>query len=194
MTGDVNASNAARSTQAGVSLVEVLTVVAVVGILAALALPSFQEQFSRSRMRSAGEQLRADLNLARSEAVKRDRNVVMSFKLNPDTSWCYGMHLLTACDCAVTDVTNTNYCFLDRDAGNVPVAAVVTSTDFRNITFDAVPFGGQLTFSSVRPSLAASSATLISTDSDARIRLVVSGLGRVRFCSPSSSLSGYPAC
>lgn len=182
----------ARST--GVSLVEVIVVVSVIGILASLAFPSFLQMFARSRLKATAEQVRADLNLARSEALKRNQTIIMSFTVNSDSSWCYGLKATIACDCTVTDTSASNFCQLDRDAGGAGIPTAVSSTSYPGITFSGSPFGGSLSFSPVRPSLTASSATLASTNVSGTIRVVASGLGRVRFCSPSGGFGGYPTC
>ena len=186
--------NSAKARSTGISLVEVVVVVSIIGILAALAFPSFTEMFGRSRLRSSAEQIRADLNLARSEALKRNKTIVIAFKVNADSTWCYGLKALVACDCTVTDTSASNFCQLDSDAGGAGIATTVSSDSYRGITFSGTPFGGNLFFSSVRPTLTASSATLASNNTGASIRVVASGLGRVRFCSPDGSLSGYPSC
>lgn len=62
----------------GFSLVELLTVVAVVAILAAVAIPSFNQIISSQRIRNASFELFATLMFARSEAVKRNGDVTIT--------------------------------------------------------------------------------------------------------------------
>lgn len=61
----------------GFSLVEVLVVVALLGILAGLAAPSFSNLFQRYRTDAVREDLVASLQLARVEAVRQGQSVVM---------------------------------------------------------------------------------------------------------------------
>ena len=195
MSGEARAIGSSTKSQSGVSMVEVLVVLAVVGILASIALPSYSKQFARSRLRATAEQIRSDVNLARSESLKRNVPIVMSFTVNADSSWCYGLTLLANCSCTVTDVANASYCFLDRDASNAVISSTVSSTNYRDITLPSTPFGdGNITFQPVRPVLESTSVTLASAKADASMRVIASGLGRVRFCSPNASLSGYPSC
>lgn len=58
--------------QLGVTLVELLIVIAIAAILASLAGPSFSDFINRTRQSSAVSQLVSDLNRARSEAIKRN--------------------------------------------------------------------------------------------------------------------------
>lgn len=184
-----------RKTQSGVSMVEVIIVMGIVGVMASLAFPSFSQMFARSRLRATAEQIRADLNVARSEAQKRNQTILMNFTINADNSWCYGLTTSASCNCTVTDAANTSYCFLDRDAGGVAIPSSVSSTNYRGIAFVGTPFTDhKITFNAVRPMLESSSVTLVSSDASARMRIIASGLGRIRFCSPDGSLSGYPSC
>lgn len=61
----------------GFSLVESLSVIAVLGVLAGVAVPSFQSLGGSMRVSSASNELLADLLLARSEAIKRRTRVVV---------------------------------------------------------------------------------------------------------------------
>lgn len=62
----------------GFTLVEVLIVMVIVGILAALAAPSFSQFIKSQRMKSMASDLNSSLTLARSEAIKRNESVTLS--------------------------------------------------------------------------------------------------------------------
>lgn len=64
--------------QRAFTLVEILIVIVIVGILAALAAPSFSELIKSQKIKSMATDLNASLTLARSEAIKRNRDVTMS--------------------------------------------------------------------------------------------------------------------
>jgi prepilin-type N-terminal cleavage/methylation domain-containing protein len=53
----------------GFTLLELLVAVALVGVLAAIAVPSFQRQIERWRLGAAARQLVMDLKVARSRAI-----------------------------------------------------------------------------------------------------------------------------
>ncbi|MDR2155866.1 MAG: GspH/FimT family pseudopilin [Burkholderiaceae bacterium] len=61
----------------GFTIVELMTVVAVLAVLLALAAPSFNAIMERWRVRQTVESLRSSLYYARSEAIRRGGNVVM---------------------------------------------------------------------------------------------------------------------
>jgi len=61
----------------GFTLVELMVTVAVVGILATVAVPSMVGFVNTSRLAGASEELTASLQLAKSEAIRRNRTVTV---------------------------------------------------------------------------------------------------------------------
>lgn len=59
----------------GLTLVELLTVLVMLAILAAIALPKLDDVLAGQRLRAAGTDLMSSLLLARSEAIKRNARV-----------------------------------------------------------------------------------------------------------------------
>src|SRR5512139_2166969 len=74
--------------QGGLTLVEVITVIGIVAILAAAAFPGMTTMLVAQRLRSAGTDLMSSLLIARSEAIKRGSQV----RLAPitGTDWSAG--------------------------------------------------------------------------------------------------------
>lgn len=64
--------------QKGFTLAELLIVVAITGILAALAAPAFSDLIKSQKVKSMATDINVSLMRARSEAVKRNRNVTMT--------------------------------------------------------------------------------------------------------------------
>jgi type IV fimbrial biogenesis protein FimT len=63
--------------QQGFSLIELVTVLAIAGLLASMAAPSFSQLAASLQLTSASNALVSSLYLARSEAIKRNGRVVL---------------------------------------------------------------------------------------------------------------------
>jgi len=74
------ASRGPRSTR-GVTLLEMLVVLAIMGLIAALVLPTFGSGVSTSELRSSARQIAAGLRAARSEAVSQRRETFLVLDL-----------------------------------------------------------------------------------------------------------------
>ena len=61
----------------GVTLIELLIVIAIVAILTTVGVPSFQETIVRSRMAAQSNEFLSALNYARSEAIKQGQSVTL---------------------------------------------------------------------------------------------------------------------
>ncbi len=75
-----------RRTNSGFTLVELLTVVILVGILASLAAPALSGQIARAQTQSTLNALRNDLFYARMSAVRGWHSVEVRFRWNADKS------------------------------------------------------------------------------------------------------------
>lgn len=107
-----------RQRQTGVTIIELMIVVAIAAILATIAAPSFSDLINRTRQTSTMTQLTADLNRARSEAIKRNRRVLVCVRnsagtdCGTGTNWqngwlvCYDENQDGACD--TTTAANPN--------------------------------------------------------------------------------------
>ncbi|HJW50833.1 MAG TPA: GspH/FimT family pseudopilin [Burkholderiaceae bacterium] len=68
----------------GFTLVEMLAVITISAILVALALPSFRSIVRSSQISSTSNDLLASIDLARSEAIRRNVTVSVCRSLNPE--------------------------------------------------------------------------------------------------------------
>jgi type IV fimbrial biogenesis protein FimT len=67
-----------RRFEYGFTLIELMIVLVLVGILLGVGVPSFRSLIADQRLRAVGTDLIVGLNLTRSEAVKRNKRVVLS--------------------------------------------------------------------------------------------------------------------
>jgi type IV fimbrial biogenesis protein FimT len=64
-----------RPAMRGISVIELMVVVTMIGIMLMLAIPGIGNWMSNSRVRTVGEEIQNALRLAQAEAVNRNRQV-----------------------------------------------------------------------------------------------------------------------
>lgn len=108
--------------QAGFGLVEAMMVVAIMGVLSALAVPSFASFIARLRVDAAVQSFSNSVHFARNEALSRNRSVLMCrIAVNPNPS------ALPACDASVQSAAQKSYASNDWASGWVVYTPVSTS-------------------------------------------------------------------
>ncbi len=86
-----------RRTQ-GFTLIEVVVVLAVIGIVLSVAIPNYTSYLARQRLRHVAELLEQDLRRARGLSVDEGRNIYVSFNSGPQ--WCWGVSRTAPCGCS----------------------------------------------------------------------------------------------
>ncbi len=172
----------------GFTLIELVVALAITGILLVMAVPVLNEQIDKRRLMAVVDAIYGDMQYARSEAIRNNQNVQISF--SGGASWCYGMILgATACDCSVV-ASGTGYCALKR----------VDYLDFQKVS---IPASAGISFSSNRTGFDPVRGVALSTGhvimesalgKQAQVNLAL--LGRISVCAPAGvGLTGtYPAC
>jgi type IV fimbrial biogenesis protein FimT len=199
----------------GLTLIELLIVVIVLAVLVALAIPSLADLLERRRLIGAAESVYGQIQFARSEAIKRSRD--MSFVTGgTNGTWCHGVSDRPDCDCSLdADVLEVE---ADEDAGiegndgawacTVVAAAGDASrvlkrrlgTDFPRVTMDmdAADAIQEIRFNFVRgivtTGLTSGTGTVtLNSPRGFQLRVTVNSVGRVTLCSPNGTVGGY-AC
>lgn len=126
--------NGRHSYENGFSLVELIIVIAIIGIAAAIAIPGFINWLPNYRLKAAVQDIYSNIQLAKLTAVQRNRNCVIVF--NQTVAG-------TGFDYVVFVDTDGN---VEFNAGE-PVVAQQLLTAYPGVTFDATQGGGDgLTF------------------------------------------------
>lgn len=110
------------SRRAGFTLVEVIIVVAVIGILSAIAYPAMLQWLPSIRVKAATQQLYSDLQRARSLAIKNNTIVRLTFVVSPGcngaTSYTFTDSNAPASFNPITQTMTNNVCLKDSTFTN----------------------------------------------------------------------------
>lgn len=88
--------------QQGITITEVLVTVAIIGILAAIAIPSYQDYIARERLVGAAQAIYGQAVLARRQAVSN--NDTRYFFVSDDSGdWCAYVSSVSSATCASLD-------------------------------------------------------------------------------------------
>jgi len=172
----------------GVTLIELMVIIALIAISLMIATPSFSGFFAKQKLRGLGGELLFFTKLARAEAAKKSSETYIVFKKSSATSWCVGLSEDNdSCDC-----TSANSCTVDD------IERVVTSTDYADVSFVSNSFpAGKITISPYKGRSASAGTATLSVTADGvtkDLSLKRSIMGRDRVCSPSGNSLRYPSC
>lgn len=175
------------SGQTGLTLIEMMIVVAIIGIFAMIAIPSMRESLERQRIRGAAELIRDQLMVARNEAVKRSTNITVSFV--GGSNWAFGM---STSACAPTGAGCT-LPYPDPGGGApTTVSTVFSSQAFQGVSLAASPTPANVVFDYVRGTATPTTLALDLSVGSYAVRVGINAMGRPTICSPVGTL--YAAC
>lgn len=165
-----------RREQSGITLIELMTVVSIVGILLGIGVPSLSTFIAKNRLLTTGNDLISALSFARSEAIKRGKPVSLCKRRAGESA---------ACDLSGRDWANGWLVFVDSDPLRPTPAEVLR-------VYEALPRGYSLSFSAPRgasftfmasgqpiSNFAGGTFRLCGSDGQGR-NLIVNRAGRVR--------------
>lgn len=194
----------------GITLIEILITILIMGILASLAAPSFMGSFEKRRLVSAAEDLYSHLQLARSEALSgklvattdptypSNSSIYMSFSGSGTTSWAFGINEGSSCVPTVTSNTATGACVLMVDNGDgvnvLADDAVLTRVDgslYEGVSLK-ISNTSSIEFDPVRGTVDGIRKFTLQSPSNDTVLLTQGVLGNVSICS--DDLSEFRGC
>lgn len=166
----------------GFTLVEMVVAVAVIGILIALAMPSFSAWIQNTQIRTGTEAVLNGLQTARAEAVRRNQTV--EFQLDAGTT---GWNIV---------VLTTGEVVQTRAAGEGSTNAVsavqpggATTVSFNGMGWTVANNDGSATISQVDVTSSAMAGPEVRP-----LRVVVTPGGAARMCDPQVAAGDPRAC
>jgi len=170
--------------QAGVTLPELLLVLALAGLLAALSIPSFGSLLADHRLRAAAETIAMDLRRARIDAVRQGRPLFVHFSTGGP--WCYRFAARAGCGCDSPDADCVD---------TLPAGGGERFPGIR-LSLSRFAFGASSTRFDPLRGLARPGRLRLTSSHHTSLELRISPLGRVRICRPAgrNRPRGYPAC
>lgn len=172
----------------GVGLIELMIAIAILGILAALAMPSYNTWIQNTQIRTAAESIQSGIQMARAEAVKQNASV--QFDLRGDNSaWTVCVRPAAPGSCPDPDDATTiqSRNIAEGSSANISVAA----SDGGPYVFS--PLGVMTspapTAANGLVSLDVNNTSLSSADSR-DLRIVIGVGGSAKMCDPVLDVDG----
>jgi type IV fimbrial biogenesis protein FimT len=197
-----------RSTQAGVSLIELAVAVTIMAVLMASGLPSFSNWIQSGKIRTTAESIQNGLQLARAQAVAR--NALVSFHLTSSataacalsssgSNWVVSLDDPTgACDAAASDETAPRLIQMRtaaEGASNVEVDAGSAGTPVTTITFNGMGRVTPLPAAAITIALTNSVGGACAAAGPMRcLNVTVSTAGQIRMCDPALPATDARGC
>ncbi len=196
-----------RQMSRGISVIELMVVVTMIGILLMLAIPGIGNWISNSRVRTVADELQNALRLAQSEAVNRNRQVAfVRTNATParnaapsasGTNWYIQVLPLNATEAGMTDFQNTAYlqggAFSAQSGATVAGPALVCFNSVgRVVNNTATALGANCVAPTTAVDPTDLDVTLPSSNRAMRVELFLGG--RVRLCDVSASSTQPNAC
>ena len=131
----LGAMRTSRAPMAGFTAIELMVTVAIIAILLALAIPSFNDATLSSQLAANANRVSGSATMARSEAIKRNANVIVCMSSNGTScatsgGWEQGWIILSG-----------STVLLQEQAANLGLKLNVVPTTATSLTFDATGVG-----------------------------------------------------
>lgn len=183
--------------QHGLTLVELAVVMTVAAILYTQAAPMFSVWIGNTQTRTAAESIQNGMQLARGEAIRRNRLVQLVFTNGANASWTVGC--TNPVDTGTPNVDDPGDCLpviQARDSGETSAQPQlgVLPIGATTITFDSLGrVVANLDGSDTATQIDIANP-LVGTSDRRTLRLALGAAGSVRMCDPAVSNSDPRGC
>lgn len=161
----------------GFTLLELIIALSIIAISAVISIPLFSTMIKSHRIAGVAENIKLAIDLARTEAIKRNANVYLSF--NTGDNWCYGINVGSSCNCA-----SVGSCSLLTESAPSAQQITLSSSGYS---------GNYVYFEGTHGAANASgSITLTLYQESNLITISIGRLGYTQLCS--TGIGGYAAC
>jgi len=176
----------------GFSLIELMIAITIVVLLILMALPSYSQWLTNTRIRNAAESIHNGLQFARNEAVQR--NTTVRFELGASgADWAVCLLPSGKTSCADAGVPAPLQSFNAAGGAGAVVIGTQTDTQYANGKFDiALTSGaGGVTFNALGRPVGYSVASFVRVDASSaqsgtrRLVTTIAIGGRIRMCDPA---------
>ena len=185
--------------QRGTTLIEALIAIAIIALLVAAGLPSFAEWLQNTKIRTAAESVQNGLQIARTEAVKRNATVAFQATDLNNANWRVCLWDAAAGNCAAgVDLVSS---FVSSDgASDVRIGGSRVATDPIATPLVGVEIPGRVSFTGFGR-LASGGAELMRIDvtnpklaaaDQRRLVIQISAGGQIKMCDPKLKLADNP--
>ena len=167
----------------GITLLELLITISIITLVLTLGVPSVLAIQKSMQLKGAVEVSYFAMQQARVSAVAARSDVSVVF--NASSPWCIALSDQGICDCRVYAD-----CTIDG------VEQKIQHSDFHLITLNDIRFGDDsiAVFDGVRGLAIGHAGSLVFSDGDNQVKLLLSNMGRVRICSLVGQTGTYESC
>jgi type II secretion system protein H len=159
-----------RSEQ-GFTLIEVMTVVAIMALATAIAIPSYQAWYAKAKLKSALLELSSNMNMARSVARNRNQTITVTVALtNGRVMATYTAPTSTSTAC----LADATACAMETQVMPAEVTAIGGTTQFQFNSLGLRVGGGT-----------ANQALQLMDRAGLSYEIQVTPAGRIRWCTTS---------
>lgn len=170
----------------GFNIIELMVVVTLIGILTMVGMPSFQLYTQNAQTRGGAEGLLAGLQVAKSEAIRRNVSVQMKLLDVNQTAWRVNLG---------SDPDGTPLQTRSHEEGSGNAVVVVSPSDADTVTFSGL---GRVTANAdATPSLTAllvDNPMIVNVADRRPLRIVIPVGGAIKLCDPQLATTDPRAC